>query len=100
MPRGESRSRAVDLDAAAAETGAGGQAGALEQPRRSRGVADDPRALALPAIVAAVLDADQRRLRAAEVAPALPPRERVARLTTFQKKSFADRNIRLPPRSR
>src|SRR5262249_43709084 len=66
----------VDLDAAAAESRAGGEPGALEQPGRRRGATDDPGALVLSTVVAAVLGADQSGFGAAEVAPACRPCER------------------------
>ena len=49
----------------------------------------------------AVLDAEERRFGPLEVAPPLVLRDDVAGLlTTCQKKLFAERNARLPPRSR
>ena len=57
--------------------------------------------LVLAVVVRAVLHADQPRLGPARVAPLADLAQRLAlRLSTCQKKLFAERNIRLPPRSR
>ena len=70
--RGRGGRRLVDLDAPVLpERRAGSEAGAGEEPASRRDVPDDPRAAGLAAVVAAVLDAEQRRLGPAEVAPLL-----------------------------
>src|SRR5262249_49771973 len=76
-PAGRAWRRGVDLDPTAAETRAFGEPGAREEPRRRCGVAHDPRALALPAVVASVLRTYETGFGTSQVPPALDPCERV-----------------------
>ena len=73
VPGRRRRRRPVDLDPVAAELlaegGAVAEAGPRPEPGCGRGRADDERPLELPVVVAAVLDADERRLGPPKVAP-------------------------------
>ena len=62
--------------------------------------ADDVGRLPCRSCPADLLGADQPRLGPAELAPLVHAREQLPVALTFQKKLFADRNIRFPPRSR